>query len=61
MISAWAWDAVNPERMEDCTAASARKQARGAVSFRLRDGSQDNGVPVDEAVERIVDVIASRA
>ena len=26
----------------------------GAVSFRLRDGSQDNQVPVDEAIERIV-------
>ena len=33
---------------------------KGAVSFRLRDGSQDNGVPVDEAVERIVDVVARR-
>ena len=26
----------------------------GAVSFRFRDGSQDNGVPVAEAVQRIV-------
>ena len=24
------------------------------MSFRFRDGSQDNGVPVGEAVERIV-------
>ena len=31
----------------------------GAVSFRLRDGSQDNGVPVDEAVARIVEQIKS--
>ena len=31
----------------------------GAVSFRLRDGSQDNGVPVAEAVERIVEQIRS--
>ena len=29
----------------------------GAVSFRFRDGSQDNGVPVAEAVERIVDAV----
>ncbi|WP_124054895.1 threonine--tRNA ligase [Arcanobacterium ihumii] len=29
----------------------------GAVSFRMRDGSQDNGVPVEEAVSRIVDQI----
>lgn len=31
----------------------------GAVSFRLRDGSQDNGVPVAEAVARIVEQIRS--
>jgi threonyl-tRNA synthetase len=34
--------------------------AAGAVSFRLRDGSQDNGIPVDEAVARIVRAIADR-
>lgn len=32
----------------------------GAVSFRYRDGSQDNGVPVDEAIERIVAAVRSR-
>ncbi|MBF5083722.1 threonine--tRNA ligase [Quadrisphaera sp. INWT6] len=32
----------------------------GAVSFRYRDGSQDNGVPVAEAVERIVEAVRSR-
>ncbi len=32
----------------------------GAVSFRFRDGSQDNGIPVDEAVARIVAHIESR-
>lgn len=31
----------------------------GAVSFRFRDGSQDNGIPVDEAIERIVKAIES--
>jgi len=31
-----------------------------AVSFRFRDGSQDNGVPVDEAIERIVTAIEQR-
>ncbi len=35
--------------------------AAGAVSFRLRDGSQDNGIPVDEAVARVVEAIATRA
>ncbi|QTG76306.1 threonine--tRNA ligase [Trueperella pecoris] len=29
----------------------------GAVSFRMRDGSQDNGIAVDEAIERIVRAI----
>ncbi len=33
----------------------------GAVSFRLRDGSQDNQVPVDVAVARIVESIETRA
>ena len=32
-----------------------------AVSFRFRDGSQENGVPVDQAVERIVDAIKTKA
>jgi threonyl-tRNA synthetase len=31
-----------------------------AVSFRYRSGDQDNGVPVDEAVQRIVDAIERR-
>ena len=33
----------------------------GAVSFRYRDGEQDNGVPVDEAVQRIVAAIADHS
>ncbi|TFC15355.1 threonine--tRNA ligase [Cryobacterium algoritolerans] len=36
-------------------------QANGAVSFRFRDGSQDNGVPIDEAISRIVAAIETRA
>ena len=36
-------------------------RAAGAVSFRYRDGSQRNGVPVDEAVAEIVASIGSRA
>jgi threonyl-tRNA synthetase len=34
--------------------------AAGAVSFRFRDGSQDNGVPVDEAIKRIVESVRAR-
>jgi threonyl-tRNA synthetase len=32
----------------------------GAVSFRFRDGSQDNGVPVAEAVKRITEAVRNR-
>ena len=35
-------------------------RSAGAVSFRYRDGSQENGVPVDEAIAKIVEVIRSR-
>jgi threonyl-tRNA synthetase len=34
--------------------------ARGAVSFRFRDGSQRNGVPVAEAVEEIAAAVRER-
>ncbi|SEM98853.1 threonine--tRNA ligase [Cryobacterium sp. TMT1-3] len=36
-------------------------QANGAVSFRYRDGTQQNGVPVAEAVRLIVESIENRA
>jgi threonyl-tRNA synthetase len=35
--------------------------AAGAVSFRYRDGSQRNGVPVDEAVSEVVRAVETRA
>ncbi|MGW3620508.1 threonine--tRNA ligase [Micromonospora arida] len=34
--------------------------AAGTVSFRYRDGSQRNGVPVAEAVPHVLDVVSSR-
>ena len=34
--------------------------AKGAVSFRYRDGSQKNGVPVDEAIAEIAAAVAER-
>ena len=40
--------------------AGGEDQEAQAVSFRFRDGSQLNGVPVDEAVERIARHIATR-
>jgi len=36
-------------------------RAAGAVSFRYRDGSQENGVPIDEAVAKIVAAIETKA
>ena len=35
-------------------------RSAGAVSFRYRDGSQENGVPVDDAISKIVEAIRSR-
>lgn len=40
--------------------AGGEDEAAGAVSFRYRDGHQDNGVPVDEAIERIVAAVRDR-
>ncbi len=37
--------------------AGDRDVEEGAVSFRYRNGDQDNGVPVDEAIARIVDAV----
>jgi threonyl-tRNA synthetase len=33
----------------------------GAVSFRYRDGHQENGVPVADAIARVVEAVATRA
>jgi len=41
--------------------AGDEDERAGTVSFRFRDGSQDNGVPLDEAVERIRAAIESKA
>src|SRR3954469_5478525 len=40
--------------------AGATDAEAGAVSFRYRDGSQRNGVPVDDAVQQIADWVAAR-
>jgi threonyl-tRNA synthetase len=34
--------------------------AAGTVSFRYRDGSQRNGVPIDEAVAHVAEIVKSR-
>lgn len=40
--------------------AGEEDQKAGAVSFRFRDGSQENGIPVNEAIERITSAIADK-
>jgi threonyl-tRNA synthetase len=40
--------------------AGDRDVEEGAVSFRYRSGEQDNGVPVDEAIERVADAVRRR-
>jgi threonyl-tRNA synthetase len=35
--------------------------SKGAVSFRYRDGTQENGVPVEQALEKIVAAVESRS
>jgi threonyl-tRNA synthetase len=41
--------------------AGAQDQAAGTVSFRFRDGSQENGVPIADAVRRVREAIASHS
>jgi threonyl-tRNA synthetase len=41
--------------------AGEEDRAAGAVSFRYRDGSQKNGVPVDDAMAEILEAISTRA
>ena len=40
--------------------AGEEDQKAGAVSFRFRDGSQENGIPLSEAIERITSAIADK-
>lgn len=41
--------------------AGEEDRAAGAVSFRFRDGHQENGIPVTEAITRITTAIADHA
>jgi threonyl-tRNA synthetase len=41
--------------------AGEEDAANGSVSFRLRDGSQENGIPISVAIERILASIATKA
>ncbi len=41
--------------------AGEEDKANGSVSFRFRDGHQENGIPVADAIARITDAIATHA
>jgi threonyl-tRNA synthetase len=41
--------------------AGEEDRAAGAVSFRFRDGHQENGIPIADAIDRITGAIASKA
>ncbi|GGH57955.1 threonine--tRNA ligase [Rothia aerolata] len=51
---------ASKEKVPFILIAGGEDAENGAVSFRFRDGSQENGVPVDDAVARIVEHIESR-
>ncbi|GAA1674279.1 threonine--tRNA ligase [Citricoccus zhacaiensis] len=51
---------ASKEKVPFVLIAGGEDAEAGAVSFRFRDGSQDNGVPVREAVERIVNAVRNR-
>jgi len=40
--------------------AGEEDAANGSVSFRFRDGTQENGVPIPDAIARITKAIADR-
>ncbi|WP_125777830.1 threonine--tRNA ligase [Antribacter gilvus] len=51
---------ASKEKVPFTLIAGGEDEAAGAVSFRFRDGRQENGVPVAEAVERVVAAVRDR-
>ncbi|WP_431521171.1 threonine--tRNA ligase [Citricoccus muralis] len=51
---------ASKEKIPFVLIAGGEDAEAGAVSFRFRDGSQDNGVAVDDAIERIVAAVRDR-
>ncbi|MSR99648.1 threonine--tRNA ligase [Arthrobacter sp. BL-252-APC-1A] len=51
---------ASKEKIPFVLIAGGEDAEAGAVSFRFRDGSQDNGVPVEEALKRIVEAVRNR-
>lgn len=40
--------------------AGGQDRESGAVSFRFRDGTQENGIPVSQAVDRILEIVNNK-
>ncbi|MHA7264157.1 threonine--tRNA ligase [Arthrobacter sp. TMN-37] len=51
---------ASKEKVPFVLIAGGEDQEAGAVSFRYRDGSQENQVPVEDAVKRIVEAVRTR-
>ncbi|WP_277245281.1 threonine--tRNA ligase, partial [Micrococcus terreus] len=51
---------ASKEKVPFVLIAGGEDAEAGAVSFRFRDGSQDNGVPVEDAIERIISAVRTR-
>ncbi|WP_418276741.1 threonine--tRNA ligase [Isoptericola jiangsuensis] len=51
---------ASKEKVPFVLIAGGEDAEAGAVSFRFRDGSQENGVPVADAIERIVTAVHDR-
>jgi len=52
---------ASKEKVPFVLIAGGEDAEAGAVSFRFRDGSQDNAIPVADAVKRIAEAIATKA
>ncbi len=51
---------ASTEKIPFVLIAGGEDAEAGAVSFRFRDGHQDNGIAIDEAVARIVEAVRTR-
>ena len=51
---------ASKEKVPFVLIAGGEDTEAGAVSFRFRDGTQENQIPVDDAIRRIIDAVAAR-
>jgi threonyl-tRNA synthetase len=48
------------DRVPFMVIAGEEDRSNRAVSFRFRDGTQENGIPLEKALQRIIDAIANK-